>query len=73
MLRDETAIPSSMNLGGVEGAFVKYWDDSSMVAVLEFKVEAPPQPQAQASTGPVKEKKEKKKKGAPADSFFLTC
>ncbi|OJA14940.1 hypothetical protein AZE42_09376 [Rhizopogon vesiculosus] len=62
MLRDETAIPSSINLGGVEGAFVKYWDDSAMVAVLEFKVEAPPQPQAQASTGPVKEKKEKKKK-----------
>ncbi|KAJ8597351.1 hypothetical protein M405DRAFT_836447 [Rhizopogon salebrosus TDB-379] len=33
-----------------------------MVAVLEFKVEAPPQPQVQASTGPTKEKKEKKKK-----------
>jgi hypothetical protein len=67
MLRDETAIPSSINLGGVEGAFVKYWDDSSMVAVLEFKVEAP-QPQVQ-STGPIKEKKEKKKKGALLDSF----
>ncbi|KAG1756233.1 uncharacterized protein EDB91DRAFT_1091342 [Suillus paluster] len=62
MLRDETAIPSSINLGGVEGAFVKYWDESSMVAVLEFKVEEPVQPQVQASTGPVKEKKEKKKK-----------
>jgi hypothetical protein len=43
MLRDETAIPSSINLGR---AFVKYWDDSAMVAVLEFKVEAPPQPKA---------------------------
>jgi RNA-binding protein 5/10 len=72
MLRDETAIPSSINLGGVEGAFVKYWDDSAMVAVLEFKVEAPPQPQVQASTGPTKEKKEKKKKGAPADCSFLS-
>ncbi|KAJ8585118.1 hypothetical protein M405DRAFT_853780 [Rhizopogon salebrosus TDB-379] len=60
MLRDETAIPSSINLGGVEGAFVKYWDDSAMVAVLEFKVEAPPQPQVQASTGPTKEKEKKK-------------
>ena len=67
MLRDETAIPSSMSLGGVEGAFVKYWDDSSMVAVLEFKVEAPPQPQVHASTGPVKEKKERKKKGTPPE------
>jgi RNA-binding protein 5/10 len=71
MLRDETAIPSSINLGGVEGAFVKYWDDSAMVAVSEFKVEAPPQSQVQASTGPTKEKKEKKKKGAPADCSFL--
>ncbi|KAG2115341.1 uncharacterized protein F5147DRAFT_676957 [Suillus discolor] len=62
MLRDETAIPSSVNLGGVEGAFVKYWDESAMVAVLEFKVEEPAQPQVQPSTGPVKEKKEKKKK-----------
>ena len=70
MLRDETAIPSSINLGGVEGAFVKYWDDSAMVAVLEFKVEALPQPQIQASTGPTKEKKEKKKKGAPTDCSF---
>ncbi|KAJ8580110.1 hypothetical protein M405DRAFT_869717 [Rhizopogon salebrosus TDB-379] len=33
-----------------------------MVAVLEFKVEAPPQSQVQASTGPTEEKKEKKKK-----------
>jgi RNA-binding protein 5/10 len=72
MLRDETAIPSSINLGAVEGAFVKYWDDSAMVAVLEFKVEAPPQPQVEASTGPTKEKKEKKKKGAPADCSFLS-
>ncbi|KAJ8582319.1 hypothetical protein M405DRAFT_830825, partial [Rhizopogon salebrosus TDB-379] len=62
MLQDETAIPSSINLGGVEGAFVKYWDDSAMVAILEFKVEARPQPQVQASTGPTKEKKGKKKK-----------
>jgi RNA-binding protein 5/10 len=71
MLRDETAIPSSINLGGVEGAFVKYWDDSAMVAVLEFKVEAPPQPQIQASTGPTEERKEKKKKGGPADCSFV--
>jgi RNA-binding protein 5/10 len=71
MLRDETAIPSSINLGGVEGAFVKYWDDSAMVAVLEFKVEEPVQPQVQPSAGPVKEKKEKKKKGTLAKYFLF--
>jgi RNA-binding protein 5/10 len=71
MLPDEAAIPSSINLGGVEGAFVKYWDDSVMVAVLEFKVETPPQPQVQASTEPTKEKKGKKK-GVPADCSVLT-
>jgi hypothetical protein len=71
MLRDETVIPSSINLGGVEGAFVKYWDDSAMVAVLEFKAETPSQPQIQASTGPTKEKKEKKK-GVPADCSVLS-
>jgi RNA-binding protein 5/10 len=70
MLRDKTAIPSSNNLGGVEGAFVKYWDDSAMVAVLEFKVGTPSQPQVQASTGPTKEKK--KKKGVPADCSVLS-
>jgi RNA-binding protein 5/10 len=68
MLRDEIAIPLSINLGGVEGAFMKYWDDSAMVAVLEFKVDAPPQPQVQASTGLTKEKK----KGVPADCSFLS-
>ncbi|KAI6109914.1 hypothetical protein F5141DRAFT_1188810 [Pisolithus sp. B1] len=38
MLRDETAIPSSMNLGGVEGTFVKYWDESATVAVSDKPV-----------------------------------
>jgi RNA-binding protein 5/10 len=28
-------------LGGVEGQWVRYWDESSTVAVLEFKVEEP--------------------------------
>ncbi|KAH7915965.1 hypothetical protein BJ138DRAFT_1229047 [Hygrophoropsis aurantiaca] len=61
MLRDETAIPSSMHLGGVENTFVKYWDESATVAVLEFKVEEPVQPQTQSMSEPTKDKKEKKK------------
>lgn len=57
MLRDETAIPSSLNLGGVEGTFVKYWDESATVAVLEFKVEEP----VQILVAPSKEKEKRKK------------
>jgi RNA-binding protein 5/10 len=48
-----------MSLGGMEDSWVRYWDESSTVAVLEFKVEEPAIGPAQAST---KEKKEKKKK-----------
>ncbi|KIY51131.1 hypothetical protein FISHEDRAFT_38467, partial [Fistulina hepatica ATCC 64428] len=56
MLRDEASIKSSMSLGGVEGTFVRYWDESATVAVLEFKVEEPTQ------TTLSKEKEKKKKK-----------
>jgi RNA-binding protein 5/10 len=58
MLRDEAAIASSLALGGVEGTWVRYWDETSTVAVLEFKVAEPVQPQ---QVVPTKEKKEKKK------------
>ncbi|KAJ3849966.1 hypothetical protein EV368DRAFT_46265 [Lentinula lateritia] len=59
MLRDEACLVSSLALGGVEGTYVRYWDESSMVAVLEFQVATP-----QLSTMPnAKDKKEKKKKG----------
>lgn len=59
MLRDEACLVSSLALGGVEGTYVRYWDESSMVAVLEFQVATP-----QSSTMPnAKDKKEKKKKG----------
>ncbi|EEB89513.1 hypothetical protein MPER_12378 [Moniliophthora perniciosa FA553] len=63
MLRDETCLTSSLALGGVEGTYVRYWDESSTVAVLEFQVTQPTQP---ATAAPVKEKKEKKKKVEPA-------
>jgi hypothetical protein len=45
-----------MSLGGVEGTWVRYWDESSTVAVLEFKVDEPAHPTTQS-----KDKKEKKK------------
>lgn len=60
LYNDESCIPSSLNLGGVDGSFVKYWDESSTVAVMDFKVEEPVQPQANAAKE--KEKKERKPK-----------
>lgn len=55
MLRDDACIPSSLVLGGVEGTWVRYWDESSTLAMLEFQVAAPVVP------APAKERKEKKK------------
>lgn len=58
--RDDACLASSPSLGGAEGAWVRYWDENSTVAVLEFKVEEPAQP-----APPTREKKEKKRKGEP--------
>ncbi len=58
-LRDDGCIMGSMTLGGVEGSWVRYWDEASTVASLEFKVEEP----VQQPVIPTKEKKEKRKKG----------
>ncbi|KAF8212511.1 hypothetical protein K438DRAFT_1958233 [Mycena galopus ATCC 62051] len=59
MIRDEACIPSSLHLGGEEGTLVRYWDEGSTIAQLEFNVEQPVQQQEAAQA---KEKKEKKKK-----------
>lgn len=46
----------------MEDAYVKYWDEGSMIVVIEFEVEQSTKPgQEQAN----KERKEKKKKGRP--------
>ena len=65
LYNDESCIPSSLNLGGVDGSFVKYWDESYAVAVMDFKVEEPVQPQANAA----KEKKKKERK--PKSKTFI--
>lgn len=55
-----------MSMGGVEDTWVRYWDEASTVAVLEFKVEEP----VQTAPTPAKEKKEKRKaKGC----FNVSC
>ena len=59
-LRDDACLSSSLALGGAEGMWVKYWDEASTAAVLEFKVDEPVKPLPTATA--VKEKKEKKKK-----------
>ncbi|KAF8724415.1 hypothetical protein AX14_008838 [Amanita brunnescens Koide BX004] len=55
--RDEACLKSTSSLGGSEGLWVRYWDDSSTCAVLEFKVEEPV-----STTPPQKEKRERKRK-----------
>lgn len=55
MLRDDACIPSSLAMGGVEGTWVRYWDETSTLAMLEFQVAAP------TIQAPAKERKEKKK------------
>ncbi|KAF8168722.1 hypothetical protein BJ912DRAFT_1001311 [Pholiota molesta] len=61
--RDEACLTSTLSLGGVEGTWVRYWDESSTVAALEFKVEEPIQPTSQ-----VKEKEKKKKSKGDSDA-----
>ena len=61
-IRDDACLWSSMSLGGVEGMWVRYWDEASTAVVLEFKVEEPVKPTIAAPV--IKEKKEKKKKGS---------
>lgn len=59
-LRDDACLASSLSLGGVEGTFVRYWDEASTIAMLEFKVEEPVQT---ATSAPVAKEKKKKPKG----------
>ncbi|KAI0806997.1 hypothetical protein C8Q74DRAFT_1225356 [Fomes fomentarius] len=63
-LRDDACLGSSVALGGAEGMWVKYWDEASTAAILEFEVEEPVKPITAVSI--VKEKKEKKKKDTPS-------
>ncbi|THH14333.1 hypothetical protein EW146_g5981, partial [Bondarzewia mesenterica] len=58
MQRDAASIPSSLALGGVEGTWVKYWDEASTIAMLEFKVEEPVQ--QPTATGAVKKERKRK-------------
>lgn len=59
MQRDEACISSSISLGGIEGGWARYWDESSTVAVLEFSVAEPVAQQTNASGAKEKKKRPK--------------
>ncbi|GJF00770.1 RNA-binding protein [Phanerochaete sordida] len=63
-IRDDACLASSLSLGGVEGTWVRYWDEGSTIAMLEFKVDPPVQPAAEQA----KEKKKKSKVDKPIDN-----
>ena len=60
MTRDDAALVSSIALGGLEDTWVRYWDETSTAAVLEFEVAAPI-PAALVQTTKEKEKKKRPK------------
>ncbi|KAH8108485.1 hypothetical protein DFH11DRAFT_1633133 [Phellopilus nigrolimitatus] len=65
--QDDSCAPSSLNLGGMEGTWVKYWDEGSSLAVMDFRVEESGY-ERQATT--VKEKKDKDKKKAKSPAVL---
>ncbi|KAF5376549.1 hypothetical protein D9757_008286 [Collybiopsis confluens] len=65
MLRDEACLASSLALGGAEGTWVRYWDETSTVAVIEFQAAAP----QLSTTSTAKDKKDKKKKEHTLKTF----
>lgn len=58
-LQDESCVPASINLGGVEDGWVKYWDEASTLAVMEFEVQSTATSQQTTQTSAVKEKKKR--------------
>jgi hypothetical protein len=63
-----------MSLGGVEGTWVRYWDESATVAVLEFQVDEAVQsaPAGSKDKDKDKEKKKRLKSTCPFSLFFFT-
>lgn len=68
VIKDEACIDSTVAIGGVDGDWARYWDESSTVAVLEFEVEQPTP--AKPQIGPVKQEKKQKKAG-PSKSMSV--
>ncbi|KAK7038013.1 hypothetical protein R3P38DRAFT_2903934 [Favolaschia claudopus] len=67
MVRDEACVSGSLNLGGEEGTLVRYWDEGTTIAQLEFNVEVP---QQQPEAAHAKEKKDKRKPKGDNDTYI---
>lgn len=60
MIRDDGCVDSSVAMGGMEGSWARYWDESAMVEELRFEVDMPAtSPSAAATDKDVKQKKKK--------------
>lgn len=59
-LRDEGCVMGSTSLGGTEGVFAKYWDESTVVLEMAFEV-SETAAKKEATNAPEKKKKKKNK------------
>ena len=73
-LRDEGCVMGSTSLGGTEGVFAKYWDESTVVLEMAFEVK-PTESGAkkEATSGPDKKKKKKNKEEDSCELFHHHC
>jgi RNA-binding protein 5/10 len=59
LIYDDARIPSSPALGGSEGSWVRYWDETATISLLEFEVKEKPK----ANPGTKDKRAGKKTKG----------
>ncbi|GJJ11996.1 hypothetical protein Clacol_006234 [Clathrus columnatus] len=59
MIRDDGCVSATVAMGGLEGGWARYWDDSAMVEELQFAIDIPA---TSTATGADKDAKLKKKK-----------
>jgi RNA-binding protein 5/10 len=68
-LRDESCIMGSTAMGGVEGVFAKYWDESTSVVEISFEVAQSAVKKEVTVQGD--KKKKRKAKEEDASTFFV--
>ena len=66
VLRDDTCVTSSMAMGGVEGSWAKYWDESAAIDEMQFEVDA-----SVVTASNEKETKPKKKKDTMKGGYLI--
>jgi RNA-binding protein 5/10 len=68
-LRDEACIMGSNAMGGTEGVFAKYWDESTVVLEMAFEVAQSAAKKESAMQG--EKKKKKKNKDEDASEYLI--